>query len=97
MADTNGEEGYLWDAKTGQVLWPDGTPTRSTAAMAAEAEKLIDEQAVQVAVDFCAGTQSMGPVYRSKKNVMYIPLDTKEAVYSEQHDRRRSRTFNTTS
>ena len=82
MADTNGEEGYLWDAKTVQVLWPDGTPTRSTAAMAAAAEKLRDEEAVQVAVDFCAGTQSVGPVYRSKRNVMYIPLDAKGEVYS---------------
>ena len=81
-ADTNGEEGCLWDGKTGQILWPDGTPTRSTAAMAAEAERLIDEQAVQVWVDFCAGTQSMGPVYRSKRNVMYIPLDAKGAVFS---------------
>ena len=50
--------------------------------MAAEAERLKDEQAVQVSVDFCAGTQSMGPVYRNRKGVMYIPLDEKEAVLS---------------
>ena len=51
LADTNGDEGYLWCAKTSQILWPDGTPTRSTAAMAVEEERLRDEQAVQVAVD----------------------------------------------
>ena len=51
QADTNGNEGYRWDAKTSQILWPDGTLTRPPAAMAAEAERLKDEQAVQVAVD----------------------------------------------
>ena len=50
--------------------------------MAAKAKTLKDEQAVQVSVDFCAGTQSMGPVHRSRKGVMYITLDEKEAVFS---------------
>ena len=50
--------------------------------MASEQEKLIKEQTAQAAVDVCAGTQSMGPVYRSRKSAMYVPLDTKEAVYS---------------
>ena len=67
QADTNGEEGYLWDAKTSQILCPDGTPTRSTAAMAAEAERLKDEQDMQVALDVCAETQLMGPVYYHRK------------------------------
>lgn len=72
----------MWDAKTSTALWPDGTPTRSPAAMAAAAEVLKDEQAVQVAVDVYAGTQSMGQVYYHRKGVMYITLDGKEAIYS---------------
>ena len=82
QAGTNGNEGYIWDAKTSTIRWPDGTPTRSPAALAAEAEVLNDEQAVQVAVDVFAGTQSMGQVYRHRKGVTYIPLDGKGAVYS---------------
>ena len=35
-----------------------------------------------MALDVFAGTQSMGPVYRQRKGVAYIPLDGKEAVFS---------------
>jgi hypothetical protein len=34
------------------------------------------------AADLCAGTQSIRPVYRSRKNAAYIPLDKKEEVFS---------------
>ena len=38
--------------------------------------------ALQVAMDVFAGTQSMGPVYRQRTGVEYIPLDKKEELYS---------------
>ena len=69
QVDTNGTEGYLWDAKTSTILWPDETPTCSPAALAAAAEVLKDEQAVQVAVDVFAGTQSMGSVYSEHASI----------------------------
>ena len=54
----------------------------SAAVLVEAAEALKDEQAVQVAVDVLAGTQSIGPVYHRRKGVAYIPLDGKEEVYS---------------
>ena len=68
--------------KVPMITWPDGTPTRSSAALVEAAEALKDEQAVQVAVDVFAGTQSMGPVYHHRKGVTYIPLDGRGEVYS---------------
>ena len=76
-----GEEAYLCDARTGQILWQDGTPTRNEAEVAAEEEKIKAEQATEVAADICSGTQSMRPVYRHRKKVAYIPLDKKEEVF----------------
>ena len=82
QAGTNGNEGYIWDAKIRTIRWPDGTSARSPEALAAEVKVLKDEQAVQVVVDVFVGTQSMGQVYRHRKGVTYIPLDGKGAVYS---------------
>ena len=50
--------------------------------VAVEEEKIKDEQATEVAADICSGTQSIRPVYRSRKNAAYIPLDKKEEVFS---------------
>ena len=77
-----GVTGFGWDSKEGRIVWPDGTPTLSPTALADAAEALKDEQAVQVALDVFAGTQSMGPVYCQRKAVAYIPLDGNEAVFS---------------
>ena len=72
-ADTNGEEGYLWCAKTRPILWADGTPTRNEAMVAAEEEIIKDEEATVVSVDICSGTQLMQPVYRHSKKHAYLP------------------------
>ena len=45
QADTNGDEGYIWDSKTWTIWYPDGTTTRSTSAMAAEEERLTKGEA----------------------------------------------------
>ena len=81
-ADTNGDKGYLWCAKTSRILWPDGTPIRNEAMVAAEEERIKDEEATEVAADICSGTQSMKPVYRHRKKHVYLPLDDKEEVFS---------------
>ena len=62
-----GEEAYLWDARTGQILNQDGTPTRNKAAVAVEEERIKDREATGASADICAGTQPMGPVYRHRK------------------------------
>ena len=77
-----GEEAYLWDSRTGQILWQDGTPTRNEAVVAAEEERIKDKDATGVSADICSGTQSMGPVYRHRKKHAYLPLDNEEEVFS---------------
>ena len=67
--------GFTWDPKEGRIKNADGSDIVS-------AEEQRDRAAVQVAVDVFAGTQSMGPVYRQRKAVEYIPLNKKEALYS---------------
>ena len=76
------EEAYLWDARTGQILNQDGTPTRNEAAVAAEEERIKDTEATGASADICAGTQSMGPVYLHRKKHAYLPLDDEEDVFS---------------
>ena len=39
-----GEEAYLWDSRTGQILNPEGTPTRNEAMVAAEEERIKDRE-----------------------------------------------------
>ena len=78
-----GQEAYLWDSRTGQILDPtDGRPTRSEEWLAREEEKIKDEEAMGVAADICSGTQSMKPVYRRRKKHAYVALDDRVEIFS---------------
>ena len=72
--------GFLWDPKERRLNLADGSDCLSLKAEAEAAEARKDEAAVQVAMDVFAGTQSMGPVYRQRMRVEYIPLDKTEEL-----------------
>ena len=59
-----GQAAYLWDSRTGQILEPDGRPTRSEEWLEKEEETIKDREATEVASDICSGTQTMKRVYR---------------------------------
>jgi hypothetical protein len=77
-----GQEAYLWDRITGQILERDGRPTRNEEWLAAEEEKIKDREATEVAADICSGTQSMKPVYRRRKKHAYVALDDRVETFS---------------
>ena len=75
--------GFTWDPKEGRIKWEDGSEILSPKAEEEEtAEAQKDRAAVQVAMGVFAGTQLMGPVYRPRTGVEYIPLDERVEVYS---------------
>ena len=57
--------GFKWDPKRREILREDGSATNPVTAKerAEMAEEQNDREAVQMALDLFAGTQSMGPVY----------------------------------
>ena len=78
--------GFMWDPVEREITmsWADGTGTTSwrVRQQTEQAEEREDREAVQIAVDLFAGTQSMRRFYRQKKGVEYVPLDAKGHVFS---------------
>ena len=72
--------GFTWDPKEGRIKWADGSEIVPPKVEAEVVEAQKDRVAGQVAMDAFAGTQSMGPVYRQRTGVEYIPLDERAAV-----------------
>ena len=82
-----GEEAFPWDARTGQILNQDGTPTRNEAAVAAEEELIKDKWAMGASAGICAGAQPMGPAHRHRKKHEYLPLGDEEYAPFRAFDR----------
>ena len=74
--------GFRWDSQRREIMWEDGSVINPVTAKehAEEEKERRDREAVQIALDLFSGTQSMGPVYRRRPGVEYVPLDVKEHI-----------------
>ena len=74
--------GFRWDRERREIMWDDGSAIHPVTAREQEEaeEEQKDREAVQIALGLFAGTQSMGPVYRRRPGVEYVPLDVKEHI-----------------